>query len=75
MNRWDLLIYISLTLWGFYIGTKWHSNPSCPETLPDKYSEAFTIRNDTLFIQQGVDFTISTKTMTLDTAGIIYRNR
>ena len=63
----------------FYIGAGvcyyLFGDPPCGETLPDKYLESFTIRNDTLFIKQGVDFTISTKTMTLDTAGTIYRNR
>ena len=71
--RLALAFLLGVLLMVFIIKTK--PPHVCPETLPDKYSETFTIRNDTLFIEQGVDFTISTKTMTLDTAGIIYRNR
>jgi hypothetical protein len=63
-------------IWGIFIGQMvMLDKHKCRETLPKEITETFTFKNDTLFVKQGTNFTISTKTMTLDTAGIIYRNR
>lgn len=48
---------------------------SCPETLPAQVMDMFTIKGDTLIIHQGVNFTITTESVMVDSTGTIYRNR
>jgi hypothetical protein len=46
---------------------------SCPETLPTQVTDMFTIKGDTIYLKQDVDFVISTRGIDIDTAGIIHR--
>jgi hypothetical protein len=71
------VVTIGMFIWGVFLGQMIMSDkhPPCGENMPTEVADMFTVRNDTLFIKQGVGFTISTSTMTLDTAGTIYRNK
>jgi hypothetical protein len=49
-------------------------NPcTCPEILPKQVTDMFTIKVDTIYLKQNVDFVISTRGIDIDTAGIIHR--
>ena len=74
------LLFALLALIGFSIAIgiaiERELNPyTCPETLPTQVTDMFTIKGDTLVIHQGVNFTISTESVMVDSTGTIYRNR
>lgn len=74
--RGDLVAYLVATTFvlGLYLGDVIYSDPcECPETLPTTVTDMFTVKGDTVYLKQDADFVISTRGVTIDTAGIIHR--
>jgi len=68
----NVLLGILLFWFGVFWGYTFYQTP-CPETLPTQVTDMFTIQGDTIYLKQDADFTISTRGIIVDTAGLIHR--